>query len=253
MKRIIALLVWMLVFTETEAGVCDTVRLYFNTGEAILDAIAKQEIDKQIKMKILLQGKLLHVTGYADNQGGEEDNMILSEKRAKAVADYLLAKGWKKADIKLVEGKGEINEDNANGNPQNRRVDIIQEGQYSAKSLPENIFFTPGTDTVRPDNVVKLDSVVQIMLHNPCLRIKIKGHTCCSQHDISRQITLNSNTKYAANSISRSGIVHKYLVKKGIDKKRINYTAIGVGEPIYPTPANDDEHAMNCRVAVSTE
>lgn len=253
MKRIVTLLVWMLVFTETEAGVCDTVRLYFNTGEATLDAVAKQEIDMQIKMKILLQGKLLQVTGYADNQGGEGDNMVLSEKRAKAVADYLLAKGWKKADIKLVEGKGEIKEDNVNGNQQNRRVDIIQEGKYSAKSLPANVFFTPGTETVRPDNLMKLDSVVQIMLHNPCLKIKVKGHTCCTQHDKANEKRTGANSSYAANSISRSGIVHTYLIKQGIDKKRIRYTAIGVGEPMYPTPANDEEHAMNCRVAITTE
>jgi len=46
------------------------------------------------------------LTGHADRIGSEEYNQELSEKRAKAVADYLAQKGVDSSRLQ-VEGKGE--------------------------------------------------------------------------------------------------------------------------------------------------
>ena len=68
------------------------------------------------------------VEGYTDAIGSEEYNMKLSEKRAQAVADYLLSKGIDRSRIEVIPN-GESNpiasNKTASGRAKNRRVEII--------------------------------------------------------------------------------------------------------------------------------
>mgnify|MGYP001829010383 CR=1 FL=1 len=77
----------------------------FGFDEASLDADARRELDGLITG---LQGKeeiRVRVAGYACRIGSESYNLALSERRARAVGDYLRASGLD-ADI-VVEGCGE--------------------------------------------------------------------------------------------------------------------------------------------------
>jgi OmpA-OmpF porin, OOP family len=69
----------------------------------------------------------IRITGYTDEVGQEADNQELSEKRARAVAVYLLEKGISKERIK-VQGLGELHPKASNetkeGRARNRRVEI---------------------------------------------------------------------------------------------------------------------------------
>ena len=71
------------------------------------------------------------VVGYTDDVGSGTYNMKLSERRAKAVSDYLVKSGVDKEDIE-VRGMGEAspvadNETKA-GRDKNRRVEIVPNG-----------------------------------------------------------------------------------------------------------------------------
>jgi outer membrane protein OmpA-like peptidoglycan-associated protein len=69
----------------------------------------------------------IQVIGHTDNKGSEEYNQQLSERRARATADYLSSQGVDASQIE-VEGRGELEPraDNgtAEGRAQNRRVEI---------------------------------------------------------------------------------------------------------------------------------
>jgi len=69
----------------------------------------------------------IRVVGYTDNTGSEAANQRLSERRAKAVGDYLSAQGVSSSQI-TTEGRGEseprASNATAEGRTENRRVEI---------------------------------------------------------------------------------------------------------------------------------
>jgi outer membrane protein OmpA-like peptidoglycan-associated protein len=89
------------------------------TYYASLDSVAKtMKSNTKIKIQII---------GYADNTGKEEHNMSLSKARAQTVANYLVKKGVRSANIK-TEGKGTANPIAPNDGTQNylnRRVELL--------------------------------------------------------------------------------------------------------------------------------
>merc|ERR550539_593529 len=83
----------------------------------------------------------VEITGYTDSSGPEAYNLKLSERRAQAVAEYLIAAGID-ADRFTVTGMGEANPvaDNSTheGREKNRRVEVVvPEFQYEELVQPE--------------------------------------------------------------------------------------------------------------------
>lgn len=73
----------------------------FAVDSAEIPAENKAILDKAVKrIKELPEAKLL-ITGHTDNQGTHEYNQALSERRAKAVHDYLVAQGVDDAKLEL--------------------------------------------------------------------------------------------------------------------------------------------------------
>lgn len=75
-----------------------------------------------------LNGVSLTVIGHTDDKGPESYNQALSERRAQAVADYLMAEFDVPAERLEVKGEGEamplIAEDSASARAKNRRVEM---------------------------------------------------------------------------------------------------------------------------------
>ncbi len=71
--------------------------------------------------------KQVHVTGHSDDRGAAAYNQVLSGKRARSVADYLISKGLD-AGMVSSEGMGEAHpiasNATADGRRENRRVEI---------------------------------------------------------------------------------------------------------------------------------
>ncbi|MCC6690467.1 MAG: OmpA family protein [Bacteroidia bacterium] len=84
----------------------------------------------------------------------------------------------------------------------------------------KNIFFDYNKSTLRPISRIELDKFYKMLNEKPLLVIEISGHTDSKGND-------KFNLKL---SQSRAQAVVDYLVKKGIDKKRM--VAIGYGETI---------------------
>ena len=77
--------------------------IFFNTGSAELKPESSQEINKLVQLLSENTGLKIQINGHTDDIGSEEDNLILSEKRAAAVYDYLIQNG---IDAQRLQYKG---------------------------------------------------------------------------------------------------------------------------------------------------
>lgn len=82
----------------------------FPTGGATLSPAARARIDKEVlePMRGLSSISLIHVDGHTDRLGSHEANQKLSERRANAVANYLVSKGADRSKIETL-GSGKTN------------------------------------------------------------------------------------------------------------------------------------------------
>jgi outer membrane protein OmpA-like peptidoglycan-associated protein/tetratricopeptide (TPR) repeat protein len=67
--------------------------IYFDFDKANLRPVHKTELEKLVLYLMHARGLNLQVQGHTDQRGNEEYNMKLSERRAKAVMDYLVLRG----------------------------------------------------------------------------------------------------------------------------------------------------------------
>lgn len=109
--------------------------MLFGFDSADLSADAKAIIDERVERP---QGEAqltsaMRIEGHTDSTGTEAYNLGLSERRAQAVADYIVgATKLTAADIEIT-AKGEsdpvASNDTAEGRAENRRVTIFAEGE----------------------------------------------------------------------------------------------------------------------------
>lgn len=105
--------------------------IFFSPNSAEITEFVKNKLDK-IARKFLDGNYLtLKVYGYTDNTGSSEENVRLSLKRAKIIANYLIDR-WKiKKEAVDVAGFGSANPIATNktkkGREKNRRVEVILE------------------------------------------------------------------------------------------------------------------------------
>ena len=102
-----------------------------------------QSLDKLADVLKKYNKTVVYIVGHTDNVGSEAYNQRLSERRAQAVADYLIRRGVNPARIH-TEGRGESEPRASNATPAgrqlNRRVEIflkpIVEGQEQKAHEP---------------------------------------------------------------------------------------------------------------------
>jgi outer membrane protein OmpA-like peptidoglycan-associated protein len=101
--------------------------VYFDFDKATLTAQAKAILDETVQILKANPEIKLELAGFTDAIGTDAYNKKLSERRSKAVNDYLVSKGIPAARFKMV-GYGESNPvaDNktAAGRAKNRRVEL---------------------------------------------------------------------------------------------------------------------------------
>jgi OOP family OmpA-OmpF porin len=103
--------------------------IYFETNSAKLKQSFKKIMDS---LTIIFEGKKIvkmDITGYTDNKGTIEENLILSRERAASVKEYLVKQLPALDSSIFLFGKGQqdpVAENNSEqGRARNRRVEII--------------------------------------------------------------------------------------------------------------------------------
>ena len=117
---------------EEERGLVVTLSggVLFRSAESTLLSSAKVKLDQVANALLSVRARNLIVEGHTDSQGSESYNQGLSQRRADAVHDYLVQKGYPADRIQsLGRGEGNPIADNASpeGRANNRRVEIIIE------------------------------------------------------------------------------------------------------------------------------
>ena len=114
-------------------------QLLFPSGDWQMPADAQQSIAKVARILAPMQQTKILVNGYTDNvpigagliRQGVTSNLILSQKRAENVAQYMISQGVNPSLVS-TQGYGDADpvasNDTADGRAQNRRVELMLEG-----------------------------------------------------------------------------------------------------------------------------
>jgi outer membrane protein OmpA-like peptidoglycan-associated protein len=104
----------------------------FDTGRYTLKPGAREKLAKVAGILIAYPGLNIAVGGYTDNVGGDDMNQKLSENRAGAVRDYLVAQGVATNTVGAT-GFGNsspvASNENSSGRQENRRVELVVSGE----------------------------------------------------------------------------------------------------------------------------
>jgi len=117
---------------EEERGLVITLSggVLFRSAESTLLSSAQIKLDQVAKALLDVPARNLIVEGHTDSRGSTSYNQDLSQRRADAVRDYLVQRGYPADRIQaLGKGKGSPIADNASpeGRANNRRVEIVIE------------------------------------------------------------------------------------------------------------------------------
>jgi OOP family OmpA-OmpF porin len=103
-------------------------KIRFESGKADIVADSTGLLDRLIEIALRCPTANVEIAGHTDTDGGENANQTLSEKRAQAVADYLVKAGLP-ADRFTPVGYGSTQpvatNETDDGKAQNRRIDFV--------------------------------------------------------------------------------------------------------------------------------
>ena len=112
---------------EDEISVVLNNDILFQYGKTDLSKNSKQTLDKAVELLNQIPNRKLVIQGHTDSTGSDEFNMELSEKRAKAVYDYMMKQGLNIKEVTYV-GHGETrpvaDNNTKEGREANRRVEF---------------------------------------------------------------------------------------------------------------------------------
>jgi outer membrane protein OmpA-like peptidoglycan-associated protein len=114
---------------QTERGIVLTMGdVLFTTGKATISSEANRNIEKLVDFLQKYPNRNVLIEGHTDSVGKDEYNLALSEQRADAVKEQLVAKGIAEERI-TTKGYGRqypvASNDSPAGRQQNRRVEVI--------------------------------------------------------------------------------------------------------------------------------
>ena len=112
----------------------------FDTGRYTLKPGAREKLAKISGIVLAHPGLKLDVEGHTDSVGGDAYNQTLSEQRARAVQDYLVAQGLNSATV-TAKGFGKTmpvaDNNTAAGRQRNRRVELVVSGEAIGGSISQ--------------------------------------------------------------------------------------------------------------------
>lgn len=201
----------------------------------------------------------IHINGFTNDIGSAQYNLELSRKRAEHVKKLM-----RTFTIISSIGKGELGgEDAANRrveiifHPKSMHVavagEIIEPPLYSLpvvdlsqrftmpkvgeKIALDGILFYPDQDVIMDQSKEVLEQLVSLLNAHRGLKFKIMGHICCGDPERPGMDVINTRTGQQDLSYARARSVYLYLLKKGIDRKRMRFMGMAYR---FPTGQGDE-------------
>ena len=139
---------------ETENGeplqILDMKYVDFNVGEWQIQSRVAQNIDQLIEYLNKYPDLEIRVESHTDTRGDDQENLLLSKRRAKAIFDYISSKGVDPMRV-TYHGYGEtrplydcanVDCSEAEHEANNRTiVKVVKKGEYKGKRSKRNVFY----------------------------------------------------------------------------------------------------------------
>ena len=269
-KNIIFYIFCNILVLNTLYSRTDTLKIYYSINQFNITKEYAEEIDAFFNLMKDREIIDIQIQSYTDFLSSTNYNIILSQKRAITVKNYIIAKGFEKFISKTLAG-GELPpelENQPNGILQNRKSLIIckfkenSENEIKGKNVlgkqlndvkvGENIVlknfnFLPGRHYLTAKSQPELEILLFTLAENPKLKIEIQGHICCEYND---NDGYDQDTYTRNLSVNRAKYIYDFLIKNNIKSDRLSYKGFGSAKPlVYPEITEDDQN-KNRRVEI---
>jgi outer membrane protein OmpA-like peptidoglycan-associated protein len=207
----------------------------------------------------------ISIYGFTDDRGSDSYNLVLSQNRANTIKEIFSNNEFDESIITNVDGKGElliklVEEQNIDKvRSLNRKVQIIVKPYFPPRVeiVPEkkdikeilkgelkagdkfkldDILFQTGYSDVLEGSEQILEDISAILVAREDIYFTIQGHVCCTQYS---RDAIDRKSKKRNLSVARAKFVYDYLVKKGVDSKRMKYVDMRRKFPLGGEPKYD--------------
>jgi OmpA-OmpF porin, OOP family len=168
----------------------------------------------------------------ADGYDELEQSLDLTKKAEKEIVyDIYIEKPY------VVDEPSELKNESSVASDVEKREDLeeIEEGKLRLN----NLYFETGKDEILVKSYDELNKLLNLMEENPSMKIRVEGHTD-NRGDAPKNKIL---------SLDRAMAVRNYLVSKGIESDRIEFTGYGDTKPLNDNLNEADRH-KNRRVEI---
>ena len=263
MKRLflICLLISQLVSSQNEL----VHEVYFDTDKFEIPAVEHEKLLSFLANIEKIDIEKISIYGFTDDRGSDSYNLVLSQNRANTIKEIFSNNEFDETIMTNVDGKGELliktidNQSVEEARSLNRKVQIIVKpfypprvevkpekkdittilkGELKAgdKFKLDNILFHTGYSNVLDESLKTLEDLANILVIRKDIYFTIQGHVCCTQYS---RDAIDRKTKKRNLSVARAKFVYDYLVKKGVNPKRMKYVGMRRKFPLGGEPKYD--------------
>lgn len=219
------------------------------------DQLARKRVDA-VMQYLLKNGweksDILLARGHGENQPASDNHTPENRSLNRRVEIKILqARRTEAAPVRTTATKQTLS-GGSNGTADYSRT-LQQQLNDSAQKEGSNIVlknlnFEGGRHFFLPESEPILTELLDAMINNPRLVIRVEGHICCEEYS-GDGLDIDYNLKNL--SLTRAKAVRDYLVKNGISPDRVSFKGLAHTMPIYPYPEkNEDERIANRRVEI---
>ncbi len=122
---------------------------------------------------------------------------------------------------------------------------LVKEEKIVLPELATSVFFDSGSASLRPESMVVLSKILELLKNFEDVAIKLEGHA--DPQNISPALFKNNQIL----SEARAEAVRDFFVESGIDAKRIKIAAFGATKDDYPN-GSSDSYQKRRRVDITT-
>lgn len=263
MKNLILLPFLFIFFNIKAQENTEVLNIFFSSNSAQLSNASKKEIKTLFDSAKPGEFRIEKIIGFCDSTGKTANNIILAEKRIKAVEQFIHAY---KIEIPIKTPFGEnypSNAKNTNDLAYWRRVEIHYSiliptieteivipnihNQFNdikldsiqsenADPIVLNIQFMPGTDVLIGNSFEEIQNLFDFMRYNTDAFAFIRGHVCCAD-----DMEL---------SFARAFVVYSMLLERGIPPSRMKFQGFSNTMPAVSPEVLEEHRQKNRRVDV---
>ena len=218
--------------------------VYFDTDK---HQITKEEFTKLVQFLNETKDvdiERMSIVGYCDDRGNANYNKTLSNKRAEAIKKIIISyrNSTKQPEILNVKGKGEVALNTKEEalfkelRALNRKVSIVIApkkliaGSFFAEDVNKgdlinlkSLNFVLGYRYLTPESKKTLQELADFLVKRTDIFFTINGHVCCTENG---RESRDRETGKLNLSVVRAKYIRDYLVKAGVDAKRVRYQGL---------------------------